>query len=107
VPLEIAVKSCTHDTAASYALDDRGVIAPGYLADLNVIDFNRLKLLRPYVAFDLPTGARRLLQRAEGYVATVKRGEVTFRDGEHTGAFPGRLIRGAQPAPISQLAAAG
>jgi N-acyl-D-amino-acid deacylase len=107
VPLEIAVRSCTHDTAASYALDDRGVIAPGYLADLNVIDFNRLKLLRPYVAFDLPTGARRLLQRAEGYVATVKRGEVTFRDGEHTGAFPGRLIRGPQPAPISQLAAAG
>lgn len=107
VPLEIAVKSLTHDPAASYGLDDRGVIAAGYLADVNLIDFNRLKLLRPYVAFDLPTGARRLLQHAEGYVATIKRGEVTFRNGEHTGALPGRLIRGTRTAPVTQLAAAG
>ena len=70
------------------------MIAPGKKADLNVIDFDRLRLERPYVVFDLPAGGRRLLQQATGYTATVKSGAVTFRDGEATGALPGKLLRG-------------
>jgi N-acyl-D-aspartate/D-glutamate deacylase len=99
LPLGDVVKSITHDPATAYGLNDRGVIAPGYLADLNVIDFDRLRLPAPYIAFDFPAGGRRLLQRPEGYVATIKRGAITFRGGTHRGAFPGRVIRGPQPAP--------
>jgi N-acyl-D-aspartate/D-glutamate deacylase len=76
-----------------YGLNDRGVIAPGYLADLNVIDFDRLAVRRPELAWDLPGGARRLVQRADGYLATVKRGVVTVEDDELTGARPGSVIR--------------
>jgi N-acyl-D-aspartate/D-glutamate deacylase len=93
------IRSQTKDTAEAVGLNDRGVIAPGYLADLNIIDFDRLKLKVPYMAFDLPTGARRLMQDADGYVATVKSGQVIYREGQATGALPGRLIRGRQPAP--------
>ena len=78
---------------------DRGVLAPGYRADVNVIDMGRLVLRRPEMAFDLPGGAHRLLQRAEGYRHTFVRGEETYTDGQPTDALPGRLIRGAQPAP--------
>ncbi|HPG25867.1 MAG TPA: amidohydrolase family protein [Myxococcota bacterium] len=99
VPLEQAVARMTRDTARVYGLLDRGVIAPGYKADFNVIDFDNLALLRPEMAFDLPGGARRLLQRARGYDATIVSGEVTMEKGEATGARPGRLLRGAQPAP--------
>ena len=77
-------------------MPDRGVIAPGYLADLNIIDFDQLALEDPEMAYDLPAGGRRIVQRANGYIATIKNGEVTYRDGEHTGAMPGRLIRGGQ-----------
>jgi N-acyl-D-aspartate/D-glutamate deacylase len=101
LPLELVVKTCTRDPALAYGLEDRGVIAPGYLADLNVIDFDRLRLPAPYVTFDLPAGGQRLLQKAEGYVATIKRGAVTFRDGEHAGVFPGKLIRGPQMSPAA------
>jgi N-acyl-D-amino-acid deacylase len=97
--LAAAVRSCSHDPAKVYGLHDRGVVAAGYLADLNVIDFDRLTLKAPFLSFDFPAGGRRLLQAAEGYVATIKRGQVTFRDGEHVGAFPGKVIRGPQPAP--------
>lgn len=93
------VKQQTRDTARAVGLDDRGVIAPGYLADVNVIDFERLELGRPYMAYDLPTGARRLMQKADGYVATIKSGQVIYANGEATEALPGRLIRGRQPAP--------
>ena len=99
LPLEGMVRKMTRDTAELYGLRDRGVLAPGYRADLNLIDFANLALEAPYVAYDLPAGARRLVQRARGYRATLVRGEVVFRDGEETGARPGRLIRGAQPAP--------
>lgn len=99
LPLERMVKAQTRDTAETVGLFDRGLIAPGYRADLNVIDYDRLKLRPPEVAYDLPAGGRRLLQRAEGYVATIVAGEVTYRDGEPTGALPGRLLRGAQAAP--------
>lgn len=102
--LEQAVKRQCHDTARLYGLDDRGVIAPGYLADLNVIDFDNLKLLRPWLAFDLPAGGKRLLQKAEGYDCTIKGGVVTFRNGEWTGATPGGLIRGPQRAEMLEAA---
>lgn len=104
IPLAHAIKRQCRDTARLYGLDDRGVIAPGYLADINVIDFDNLKLERPWLAFDLPAGGKRLLQKAKGYVATVKSGEVTFRDGAMTGAFPGGLIRGPQTAAIAEAA---
>lgn len=97
--IEEAVRRQTSDTARFYGMHDRGVVAPGYLADLNLIDFDKLKLLRPYVDTDLPAGGRRLLQKAEGYVRTIKRGVTVFENGHHSGAFPGRLIRGVQPKP--------
>jgi len=93
------IRQQTSDTARAVGLNDRGVIAPGYLADLNVIDFERLRLKVPYMVYDLPTGARRLMQDAEGYVATIKSGQVIYREGQPTGALPGRLIRGRQAAP--------
>jgi N-acyl-D-aspartate/D-glutamate deacylase len=95
LPLEFVVRSQTSDTARMYGLHDRGVLAPGMLADLNVIDFERLAVRRPEVAHDLPGGARRLVQRADGYVATVKGGIVTLEDDELTGARPGHVVRGA------------
>jgi N-acyl-D-aspartate/D-glutamate deacylase len=93
------IRAQTKDTAEAVGLKDRGVIAPGYLADLNLIDFARLKLGTPYMVYDLPTGARRLMQEARGYVATIKSGQVIYREGEPTGALPGRLVRGRQAAP--------
>jgi N-acyl-D-aspartate/D-glutamate deacylase len=102
--LEHMVKAQCRDTAETVGLFDRGLIAPGYRADLNVIDYDRLKLKAPSVAYDLPTGGRRLVQRAEGYVATVVAGQVTYRDGEPTDALPGRLLRGAQSAPAAMAA---
>lgn len=101
LPLETMVRMQSHDTAAALGLHDRGLVAPGYRADLNVIDYERLSLESPRVAYDLPAGGRRLIQRAEGYVATIVAGEVTYRDGEPTGALPGRLLRGAQAAPAA------
>ncbi|HPZ47611.1 MAG TPA: D-aminoacylase [Novosphingobium sp.] len=102
--LEAAVKRQCLDTARLYGLDDRGMIAPGYMADLNVIDFDNLKLGRPWLAFDLPAGGKRLLQKAEGYVATIKSGVVTFRDGQWSGETPGGLIRGPQRAAMAEAA---
>jgi N-acyl-D-aspartate/D-glutamate deacylase len=96
LPLEWVVRKMTRDTAHLYGLRDRGVLAPGLRADANVIDFAQLELALPEVAHDLPAGARRLIQRARGYAATIVSGEVTFREGEHTGALPGRLVRGAR-----------
>jgi N-acyl-D-aspartate/D-glutamate deacylase len=96
LPLELVVRRMTSDTARLYGLGDRGVIAPGAKADLNLIDFDRLQLRRPQLVRDLPAGGRRLIQRADGYVATVNAGEVIFEHGEETGARPGRLVRGAR-----------
>jgi N-acyl-D-aspartate/D-glutamate deacylase len=96
LPLELAVHKLTQATATLYGLGDRGVLAPGLVGDVNLIDLDRLQLRRPELVSDLPGGARRLLQRAEGYVATVKGGEVTFEEGEDTGARPGVLLRGAR-----------
>jgi N-acyl-D-amino-acid deacylase len=100
LPLEFVVKKMTRDTAHLYGLDDRGVIAPGFKADLNLVDLENLNLRLPEMVHDLPAGARRLIQRADGWKATVCSGEVTVEDGEHTDARPGRLIRGGQPVPL-------
>ena len=96
MPVEWVIRKMTRDTAQLYGLRDRGVLAPGKKADANVIDFARLELDLPEVAHDLPAGARRLIQRARGYQATVVSGEVTFREGAHTGVLPGRHVRGAR-----------
>jgi N-acyl-D-aspartate/D-glutamate deacylase len=95
------VKRQTADTAAAVGLLDRGAIKPGYRADINVIDFDRLGLGAPHLVFDLPAGGKRLLQRASGYRHTFVAGAETFTDGEATGALPGKLIRGAQSAPTN------
>lgn len=87
------------DTARTVGLHDRGVLAPGYRADLNVIDFEHLSVRRPEVRYDLPAGGRRLLQRADGYLHTMVAGVETYAEGESTGALPGRLVRGGQPSP--------
>jgi N-acyl-D-aspartate/D-glutamate deacylase len=93
------VKRQTADTARAVGLLDRGVIAPGMKADLNVIDFDRLKVGRPKMAFDLPAGGKRLMQGADGYVATVISGEISYRDGVETSALAGKLVRGPQAPP--------
>jgi N-acyl-D-aspartate/D-glutamate deacylase len=95
--LEWVIGQQTRETARLVGLEDRGVVAPGYKADLNLIDPDDLALLSPEMVQDLPAGGRRFVQRATGYRATVVSGEVTFRDGEATGALPGRLVRGPQP----------
>lgn len=96
LPLEWVIKKQTHDTARLYGLGDRGTLEAGMLGDLNIIDYDRLQLDAPYVAADLPAGGKRLLQSAQGYVATVKSGTVTFSEGQDTGARPGQLVRGAR-----------
>ena len=104
IPLETMIARQTRDTAQAVGLLDRGLIAPGYRADLNVIDYEGLSLEAPRVAYDLPAGGRRLVQAAHGYVATIVAGVVTQRDGEPTGALPGRLVRGAQAVPLALAA---
>ena len=104
IALETMVAMQTRDTAMTVGLMDRGLIAPGYRADLNVIDYEGLSLEAPSVAYDLPAGGRRLTQKAQGYVATIVGGVVTYRDGDPTGALPGRLVRGSQAAPMALAA---
>jgi N-acyl-D-aspartate/D-glutamate deacylase len=96
LPLELTVKKQTYDTARLYGLGDRGTLEAGKVADVNIIDYDRLQLGTPRVVADLPAGGRRLLQDATGYVATIKSGEITFDDGEDTGRRPGVLLRGAR-----------
>jgi len=98
-PLEWIVKRQTKDTADWIGLKDRGVLAPGYRADINVIDHKGLTLNKPIIQNDLPAGGRRLMQHADGYAATIVAGETVYRNGEPTGRKPGRLVRGARAAP--------
>ena len=91
--LETVVHHQTQRTARHVGWTDRGVVAPGHLADLNLIDFDRLRLHPPHLVADLPAGGTRLLQDADGYVATIKRGAVIAEEGNLTGARPGRLQR--------------
>jgi N-acyl-D-aspartate/D-glutamate deacylase len=99
IPVEYIVAQQTSATARTVGLNDRGVIAPGYRADLNVIDFENLKVHRPTPRYDLPGGACRLIQEAEGYLHTFVRGVEVAHNGQSTGHQPGRLIRGPQAAP--------
>ena len=99
IPLEFVVQRQARDTARAVGLNDRGVLAQGYKADVNIIDMDRVRLRRPQMQWDLPGGGRRLLQRAEGYRHTFVNGMETYSDGEPTDALPGRLVRGGQPAP--------
>ena len=94
LPLPLVVHKMTQDSAGVYGLTDRGLVAPGYLADLNVIDYDALALEPPAMVYDLPGEGKRLIQKARGYAATIKRGKVTFENGEATGEMPGGLIRG-------------
>ena len=93
LPLEMLVRRQTADTARLAGLGDRGVLAPGRRADLNVIDWSRLGVARPEFLADFPAGGRRLVQRATGYRTTLVAGEPVFVEGEHTGALPGRVVR--------------
>jgi N-acyl-D-aspartate/D-glutamate deacylase len=101
IPLERLVKWQTQDTAATVGLNDRGILRPGFKADINIIDFEGLKLHAPTIVYDLPAGGRRLGQAAEGFRATIVSGVVTYQNGAATGKLPGKLIRGAQKAPIA------
>ena len=104
IALEHAIKRQCRDTALLYGLHDRGLLKPGMLADVNVIDMEKLKLGKPWLAFDLPAGGKRLLQKADGYVATIKSGQVTFRDGVMQGPTPGIVLRGPQAEPMALAA---
>lgn len=92
-----AVHLLTQRPAQLYGLHDRGTLAVGQLADVNVIDMAQLRIHMPYIVHDLPAGGRRFLQQASGYRYTLKRGQVTYRDGQATAALPGRLVRRGQP----------
>jgi N-acyl-D-aspartate/D-glutamate deacylase len=105
ISLPQAIKRQCRDTALLYGLGDRGLLASGYLADINIIDMNKLRLGTPWLAFDLPAGGKRLLQKADGYVATIKSGQVTFRDGTMQGPTPGGVLRGQRSAPGLQAQA--
>jgi N-acyl-D-aspartate/D-glutamate deacylase len=99
--LSKVVRALTSQPASVVGLNDRGLVRPGYKADMNVIDFDRLRLDPPDPVRDLPANGLRLHQRADGYVATIVSGKVTYRDGEPTGELPGRLVRSARPAPLA------
>jgi N-acyl-D-amino-acid deacylase len=100
--IEQAVAMQSRRTAEVYGLNDRGVIMVGKKADINIIDFDRLRILPPTMTTDLPAGGRRLIQRAEGYRATIVSGVVTFENGKATGAMPGKLVRGGWDARMSR-----
>jgi len=93
LPLELLVKRQTSETAQFFGLHDRGCLAPGMRADINLIDFEGLRLYQPQLVNDLPAGGRRFVQRVDGYETTLVAGTPTFERGEHTGALPGRLLR--------------
>ncbi|HKA04952.1 MAG TPA: amidohydrolase family protein [Acidimicrobiales bacterium] len=98
--LPFVIRGQCRETARTVGLHDRGVLAPGYRADINVIDFDALRIHPPHLEFDLPADGKRLLQGADGYRPTFVAGQEVYADGIATGALPGRLVRGAQPAPV-------
>jgi N-acyl-D-aspartate/D-glutamate deacylase len=100
IPVEQVVHQITQRPATHFGWLDRGVVEPGRLADLNVIDLDGLGCRPPEITTDLPAGGRRLLQEATGYRWTVKRGRVTFEDGRPTGELPGVLVRGTGSRPV-------
>jgi N-acyl-D-aspartate/D-glutamate deacylase len=94
LPIEWVVRKMTAETSSLYGFSDRGTLTPGKIGDVNLVDYDNLRLPRPEMVADLPADARRFVQGSEGYVATVKRGEVVLRDGVDEGRRPGRLVRG-------------
>ena len=105
LPLPWAIKRLTSDNARAVGLDDRGLIRRGAKADINVIDYDRLQVHAPEVVYDLPSQGRRLIQRTDGYVATIVNGQIVSREGKATGALPGRLVRGPKAGPALAVAA--
>ena len=105
LPLPWVIKRLTADNAHAIGLFDRGVIRKGAKADINVIDYGRLRLHAPEVVYDLPAKGRRLIQRTDGYVATLVNGQVVTREGKATGALTGRLVRGPKDGPVLAQAA--
>ena len=105
--LEKAIHLLTRQPAELYSLKDRGLIAPGYKADINLIDYEALSLKTPHIVHDLPAGGKRLLQHANGIVSTMVSGTVIYQSGEATGALPGRLVRGQQQDPVNSTTAQG
>lgn len=101
IPLEKLVHNQTQRTASFYGMHDRGLIAPGMKADINVVDFEGLTIHPPEMVYDLPAAAKRLIQHVDGYKLTICNGEVIFEDGQDTGARPGKLVRGPQAAPVA------
>jgi N-acyl-D-aspartate/D-glutamate deacylase len=99
LPVEFVFQRQSRDTARMLGLGDRGVLAPGYRADIIVVDLDHMRIRRPEVHYDLPGGGRRLQQRVDGYRHTFVNGVETYRDGIATGALPGRLVRGARTSP--------
>lgn len=99
IPLETLISMQTQQTASQVGMLDRGVLQPGYKADVNVIDFDGLTIHEPTVVHDLPAGGRRLIQTATGYEHTIVSGQVAFTQGEPTGVLAGQLVRGTQAAP--------
>ena len=87
------IKRQTSETADFFGLADRGRLAPGLRADVNVIDFEGLQMRKPELIHDMPANGRRFVQRVEGYEATIVAGTPIFERGEHTGALPGKLVR--------------
>ena len=104
LPLELLVKRQTSETADFFGLTDRGRLAPGLRADVNLIDFDRLRLHKPELVHDMPANGRRFVQRVEGYEATLVAGAPIFERGEHTGAMPGRLVRAGRIGAASRAA---
>ena len=96
IPLELIIRKQTKDTAETYGLFDRGEIKIGMIADINIIDFEKLNVSLPKMIFDLPKGGKRLVQESFGYLATIKSGEVVYENGQATGTLPGQVIRGKQ-----------
>ena len=96
IPLELIIRKQTKDTAETYGLFDRGEIKTGMIADINIIDFEKLNVSLPKMIFDLPKGGKRLVQESFGYLTTIKSGEVVYENGQATGTLPGQVIRGKQ-----------
>ncbi len=105
LPIEKLVKRQTSETADFFGLNDRGRLAPGLRADINVIDFDRLKVQKPELVHDMPANGRRFVQKVDGYETTLVAGQPIFERGAHTGALPGKLVRAGRDASTAQVAA--
>ena len=97
-PVSWAIKRLAADNAAAIGLNDRGRLQVGMKADINILDYDSMRLRRPEIVYDLPAGGKRLIQRTDGFEATIVSGAVVYRQGQATGALPGRLVRGARGA---------